>query len=88
MAILRLKSCRTTATVAVTIALLVVALLIAPHSCQSGSTNFLQLFLEASNGSLLANGSTAPEISDRCTSDLKLIDSAIQEHSNWATKCE
>lgn len=85
---------RTIITMAVKYALLVLAILVPPHACQSGSTNFLQLFLEANNGSLLpsaTNGSTpsiVEETSAQCAMDLRLINSAVNEHSFWATKCE
>lgn len=77
--------------VKITAFLLVVSSLIPLHSAQSGSTNFLQLFLEANNGQLQtsANGTeTRPQISFQCRSDLTLINEAVDEHSHWTTKRE
>lgn len=60
--------------------LFALAFFVAPHSCQSGSTNFLQLFLEANNG-------TSVEISKECSRHLDIIMKAVHDHSFWAAKC-
>lgn len=72
----------------VVIAIIVLfASVIPPGQCQSGSTNFLQLFLETAddlyNSSIAMNG-----ISPHCLGDLKIIQIAVDEHSMWTTKCE
>lgn len=96
MVIMRLSDhrCRQmrTARNGVVIAILtLLASVISPGQCQSGSTNFLQLFLETADELHNSNSSssiTINNISPLCLTDLKLIHVAVNEHSMWATKCE